>query len=284
MRLTCLGKLILMVLGLVIVYFSLKNFAPDLYNRLPSLFGPKAPSAATAAPGAPLPRASQSQRNGVFVSIPAGAFRAGSDQRSIELRTFLIQKNEVTNRDYQAFLAACAVGSDCGPRALPVYWDDAGYLDTHLDYPVVFVSWGDASSYCRFANGRLPTILEWEKAARSGDGRLFPWGDLPDPEIPNILGPDKHGDKNKAAKQIPTWSTTDPRYARDQSPYGILGMAGNASEWTSSASENEPNLMLIAGGSWDSWELNDGRTYHRVPKSPMDRSSSVGFRCAADAR
>jgi formylglycine-generating enzyme required for sulfatase activity len=77
---------------------------------------------------------------------------------------------------------------------------------------------------------------------------------------------------------------TDSRYARDASPFGVLGMAGNVSEWTASASEDEPDLMLVAGGSWDSWELNDARTFHRLPKPPTDRSSSVGFRCASDPR
>ena len=52
------------------------------------------------------------------------------------------------------------------------------------------------------------------------------------------------------------------------------------SEWTASASPDEPDLRLAAGGSWDSWELSDGRTYHRLPKNPDDRSSSLGFRCA----
>ena len=57
-------------------------------------------------------------------------------------------------------------------------------------------------------------------------------------------------------------------------------MAGNVSEWTASASEEEPDLRLVAGGSWDSWVLADGRAYNRIPKSPTDRNSSLGFRCA----
>jgi iron(II)-dependent oxidoreductase len=284
MRLTFFGKLILVVLGLVIVFFSVRNFAPDLYTRLTAMLKRgKAATPATPAPGAS-PAAATASGKGDFVTVPAGSFRSGADRKSVEVGAFRIHKTEVTNRAYQAFLAACAVGSECGPRELPHYWDDAGYLDTHLDFPVVLVSWGDASAFCRHGGGRLPTILEWEKAARGGDGRMFPWGDTLDFEIPNILGPEKHGDKNKAAKQIPTWAVTDPRYARDVSPHGVLGMAGNASEWTATASESEPNLMLTAGGSWDSWDFNDGRTYHRVPKNPTDRSSSVGFRCAADAR
>jgi formylglycine-generating enzyme required for sulfatase activity len=58
-------------------------------------------------------------------------------------------------------------------------------------------------------------------------------------------------------------------------------MAGNVSEWTSSASEEETTLRMAAGGSWDSWDFTDGRVYHRIPKNPADRSSSLGLRCAA---
>jgi formylglycine-generating enzyme required for sulfatase activity len=61
-------------------------------------------------------------------------------------------------------------------------------------------------------------------------------------------------------------------------------MAGNVSEWTATASEEEPDLRYAAGGSWDSWELSDARVYHRIPKNPSDRSSSLGFRCASSPR
>jgi iron(II)-dependent oxidoreductase len=294
MKLTPFGKFTLVALGLAIVFFSVKNFAPDLYRRLTDIKmpGKSGTAAATPASGTASTSTTTSSSSsapaaapkGDFVSVPAGRFRSGSSGRETETAAFRIHKTEVTNRQFQAFLGACAVGSECGPRALPSYWDDAGYLDTHLDYPVVFVAWGDASNYCRHVGARLPTVSEWEKAARGEDGRMFPWGDALDFNIPNILGPEKHGDKNKAAKQIPTWAVTDPRYAKDASPYGVLAMAGNVSEWTASPSENEANLMLIAGGSWDSWDYADGRTYHRIPKNPTDRSSSVGFRCAADAR
>jgi formylglycine-generating enzyme required for sulfatase activity len=59
-------------------------------------------------------------------------------------------------------------------------------------------------------------------------------------------------------------------------------MGGNVSEWTASASREEPDLRIAAGGSWDSWDLSDGRAYQQVPKAPNDRSSSLGFRCAAN--
>jgi serine/threonine-protein kinase len=217
-----------------------------------------------------------------WIEVPAATFVSGPDGAHASTRAFVIQEHEVTNREYAQFLAACAVGSDCGPRELPPYWDDVGYLDTHLDHPVVFVSWGDANACARYLGARLPTATEWERAARGVDGRDYPTGNDLERDAYNILGPDRHDQKVKAPKQIATWAVTDPRYRRDRSAHGVLGMGGNVSEWTSSPSEAEPSLMVAAGGSWDSWDLTDARTYHRVPKPPTDRSSSLGFRCVKD--
>jgi iron(II)-dependent oxidoreductase len=286
MKLTPLGKLLLFLIGLGLVIGALYRFVPPEKQFWRAWIpGQKAaPSATTKiTPGGPAPPSTPANApgGGSWVSIPAGRFGSGENGAEVEVAGFRIQRTEVTNRDYQSFLNNCALGSDCGPRDLPTYWDDTGYLDTHADYPVVFVSWGDASAFCRYAGARLPTSVEWEKAARGSDGRLFPWGETYDPQLTNVLGAD-HSAKNQAPKQIPTWPVNEPRYARDGSPYGVLGLGGNVSEWTSTASPEEPNLMLVAGGSWDSWDSSDARVTHRVPKPPADRSSSVGLRCAKD--
>jgi formylglycine-generating enzyme required for sulfatase activity len=290
MKLTPLGKALFFLVGLGLVVGALYRFVPPEKQFWRAWFaGKKGVPASTSTsqtksgPGTVTntPPASTASAASGWMAIPAGSFGAGESGAPAETGAFRIQRTEVTNREYQAFLNACAMGSDCGPRDLPMYWDDTGYLDTHADYPVVFVSWGDASAYCRFVGGRLPTSLEWEKAARGTDGRLFPWGESFDAQLTNILG-SEHAKKNDAPKQIPTWAVSDARYARDGSPFGVLGMGGNVSEWTSSSSPEEPNLMLVAGGSWDSWDGNDARAIHRVPKPPTDRSSSVGLRCAKD--
>jgi formylglycine-generating enzyme required for sulfatase activity len=297
MKLTPLGKALVFVVGLGIVLTALYKFMPPDKQPWRRWFGhgavsvpgaPASPGSSTAPPGTPAsaaatPAASTPGSDSAWVTIPGGTFKAGESQTEVDVPAFRIHRHEVTNGEYRAFLAACPTGSACGPKEQPSYWEDAAYVETHLDYPVVFVSWGDASAFCRWAGGRLPAAREWEKAARGTDGRSFPWGEVLDPSQVNILGAEKHDQKNQAAKQIPTWAVTDPRYARDASPYGVLGMAGNVSEWTSSASEDEPNLMLAAGGSWDSWEFNDGRTYFRIGKNPTDRSSSLGLRCVTGA-
>jgi formylglycine-generating enzyme required for sulfatase activity len=307
MKLTPLGKALVFLIGLGLVLTAVYRFVPADQQPWRKWFGggseastapadtetvQDAPaSPADASPSAPAsPTASPTQDQGAapstseWVSIPGGLFRAGSDQSEVEVPAFRILRTEVTNGQYEAFVNECGPGSGCGPRELPSYWEDRSYLETRRDHPVVFVSWGDASAYCRWKGGRLPTALEWEKAARGDDGRSFPTGGALDPAGVNILGSDRRDEKTRAPKQIPTWGVDEERYARDRSPSGVLAMAGNVSEWTASASEDEPDLRLAAGGSWDSWDLNDGRVYHRLPKNPTDRSSSLGFRCASSSR
>lgn len=286
MKLTPLGKLMLFLVGLGLFLTAIHRVLPPelsswdkLVARLrgaPSTATPRErrePATPSPAPASPTPNA------GAWVRVPGGTFQS-ADGAAVDLAAFSIQRSEVTNADYQRFLDACPVGASCGPRDLPSYWDDGAYLETHRDYPVVAVSWGDASAYCRFLEARLPTAVEWEKAAAGSDGRAYPGGAVLDRAAVNLLGPDRHDEKARAAKQIATWAVNDPRYARDQSPYGVLGLAGNVSEWTASASADEPDLRLVAGGSFDSWDVTDAAVDHRIPKNPTDRSSSVGLRCA----
>ena len=286
MKLTPLGKLLLFLIGLGLVATAVYRFVPPEqlpWNRAKAARGTQVRPAAQAQakPAEKARPASEPPASNLpWIAVPAGLFASGPDQAEVDVPAFSIERTEVTNGRYEEFLAACPRGSACGPRELPSYWEDRPYLASHRDNPVVFVAWSEAASFCRWSGGRLPTAVEWEKAARGTDGRSYPTGNVLDPATVNILGADRHDEKNSAAKQIPTWPVTESRYGRDKSPYGVLAMAGNVSEWTASASEDEPDLRLVAGGSWDSWELSDGRTYNRIPKSPADRSSSLGFRCA----
>ncbi|MBP7589509.1 MAG: SUMF1/EgtB/PvdO family nonheme iron enzyme [Thermoanaerobaculia bacterium] len=286
MKLTPLGKLLLFLIGLGLVATAVYRFVPPdqlPWNRPKAAPGtearPESKPAESPRPAADRP-SERPAANQPWIAVAAGLFASGSDQSEIDVPAFAIERTEVTNGRYEEFLAACPRGSACGPKELPSYWEDRPYLASHRDHPVVFVAWNDAANFCRWAGARLPTAIEWEKAARGTDGRSYPTGNVLDPATVNILGADRHDEKNAAAKQIPTWPVSDSRYARDKSPFGVLGMAGNVSEWTASASEEEPDLRLVAGGSWDSWELADGRAYNRIPKSPTDRNSSLGFRCA----
>lgn len=290
MKFTPLGKLLLFLVGLAIIATAVKLYVPK--DKLPwpkksSRDETRRPDNNTADQISRQPDRSREESptarptaSDPWVRVAGGLFASGPEATEVDLPAFSIHRAEVTNGQYAAWLEACPRGSACGPKELPSYWQDKAYLANFAQLPVVFVSWNEASAFCRWAGGRLPTALEWEKAARGTDGRAYPTGELLESTDVNILGTQRRDEKNAAPKQIASWPVDSPKYQRDKSPYGVLGMAGNVSEWTASASPDEPDLRLAAGGSWDSWELADGRTYHRLPKDPNDRSSSLGFRCA----
>ena len=290
MRLTALGKLMIFLVGVGLVGTAIWKFAPKSFrlnwNKTKDSLHDirrEGVARANAQPTDGRRVAKPSDAPSEWVDVPGGLFRSGADAVSVDVPAFRIQRTEATNAGFARFLEECPVGDICGPRDLPTYWEDAEYLARHPDLPVVQVTWGDAAAYCQWAEARLPTALEWEKAARGTDGRPFPSGASIDPAAINLLGSDNRAAKQRAERQMPAWAVTDPRYARDKSPYGVLGMAANVSEWTASAAEEEPSLRYAAGASWDSWDLSDARAYTRIPKNPNDRSSSLGFRCAVSA-
>lgn len=154
-----------------------------------------------------------------MVYVPAGTFVMGLDegrfdeepQHEVYLDGFWIDRTEVTNAMYRS----CMQAGGCTTPGLDKYYPYKEFSD----YPVVYVSWEQANTYCEWVGRRLPTEAEWEKAARGTDGRLYPWGD----EVPNstmLNFARENGDI------MPVGS-----FPEGASPYGALDMAGNAWEW-----------------------------------------------------
>ena len=185
-----------------------------------------------------------------MVAIPGGEFIMGSDAgrdderpaHTVYLDAYELDRYEVTNAQYRRFLLAT------GGRP-PRYWTDNSYPSGQADYPVVGVSWDDADAYCRWAGKRLPTEAEWEKACRGTDGRVYPWGETWEPGRANV---DAAGwDFGGATQDAAAGTIWDAAWARlslppgsrgpllqpvgshldGASPYGVLDMVGNASEW-----------------------------------------------------
>jgi serine/threonine-protein kinase len=225
-------------------------------------------------------------------------------QRSIYVSPFWIYKTEVTIGQFRRFVESINYVTSAEKRGFSVVLDastneyiskpgiswskpdgDPIDLDQYAEYPVTHVSLEDAAGYCGWAGSHLPSEAQWEKAARSVDGRFFPWGNtLPDNTYLNF----------NLANDGPVEVMS---YPAGVSPYGVYDMAGNVWEWIDGfyAESYDPNDIrnpigppsgnghVMRGGSWASElgaELVNIMTTFRFYNSDDFSSSIVGFRCA----
>jgi formylglycine-generating enzyme required for sulfatase activity len=237
-----------------------------------------------------------------WVLVPAGEFEMGAEgspagpdegpRHRVFLDAFQIGKYEVTNRQYHAFVKATGHRVPENSDAKYNIWRGDQLLDGTTDLPVINVDWDDATAYCKWIGGRLPTEAEWEKAARGTDGRTFPWGNEP------VSG----NRANYSFSPVPMWDGIATlakvnQYEFGRSPYGAFEMAGNVWEWVqdwydesyykSSPSKNptgasDGQKRVIRGGSWRNTE-EVLRSANRNSHPPSDRRVYIGIRCAKNA-
>jgi formylglycine-generating enzyme required for sulfatase activity len=277
---------------------------------------------APAGEAAPLSRAGDGQ----LVAIPAGPYVAGStpeereaayddyfataghdgaregtwfareiDRHVAELAAFRIDLLAVTNAQYAEFVAT---GAAPPPAIDEATWRAQGFLQDFAsqvtrfvwsgptppsgreEHPVVLVTWDQAAAYCAWRGTlvgearRLPTAEEREKAARGREGRVYPWGNAFERDKLNSVvgGP---GDT------VPVGS-----FHAGASPYGVLDLAGNVFEWTSTpwppGSAGDAAERTVRGSAWeDHAGVGRGAAWHGRRRDA--RHVIVGFRCAADA-
>jgi len=192
--------------------------------------------------------------------VPAGAFRAGPDTRAETTGAFYIDLREVSRADWKQLLGDLPEAVRPGPD----------------DLPVTGITFDEAKRYAERAGRRLPTALQWEKAARGLDGREWPWGAAGQAERANCREA-RRGALVPVGFVPPGFSTPDD-FA---SPYGCLHMAGNAAEWVIGP-DGGP---MLAGGSFESALVNT-KTYSiaRPLESRFEaRNHAVGFRCVRSA-
>ncbi len=262
---------------------------------------------------------------GDFVLVPAGPFLMGDNHaegdpdevpvHEVRLDSFYMARDKVTNADYARFM------SDGGYESSE-YWEAGGFREygqapRHWtreeyhgggtqggnDFPVVGVSWFEASAYCSWvsretgATYRLPTEAEWEKAARGTDQRRFPWGEEIDGSYANY---EFSGDPYEPGLTPVGFYDGEQhdgfQTSLNVSPYGVREMTGNVWEWcadwydgdfyhvspTSNPTGPESgSSRILRGGGWV-----DSHYYHRAANRnssfPENRNPIQGFRCVRE--
>lgn len=163
----------------------------------------------------------------------------------------------------------------------------------YANHPMTMVTWFGADAYCRHENGRLPTEIEWEKAARGteiiDDHALpFPWGTEIASNSANYYSSHDLFEKmyGKLGNTTPVGFYNGQTYDGYQtqnatSPYGLYDMAGNVWQWLGD-DYSDQHYRMMRGGSFYSYEV-DLRVWKNNSAGPQYYSPSVGFRCAKDA-
>lgn len=222
--------------------------------------------------------ASSTSRAGVpegMVLIPGGTMRMGrygGDKferpvHTVTVGRFFLDRTEVTNEQYQKFVSAKR-------HPAPPHWTDGQFPSGEGKFPVVNVSWNDASAYATWAGKRLPSEAEWEFAARGAEGRLYPWGSK---WLPGRANTSEGG---------PGQVVAVGSFPQGASQFGVLDLSGNVWEWTVNelTSYAGDNIVLapgrvIRGGAWDVPRDRATATYRGVVQQER-RYDKTGFRCA----
>jgi len=245
------------------------------------MFRPHAPAASIAsappasAPAASAPKTRITTPSGDMMLVPAGSFLFGEKKEQADLPAFYIDRTEVTNNAYSQFSSATH-------RELP-----PKFPQDKPGYPVVNVTIEDAKAFAAWAGKRLPKALEWEKAARGSDGRLYPWGNTPEKARANVgtgqLQPAEDfvgGASPSGALQMigNVWEFVDETGAPSNGALTYfqdkLKPAPTASEiWYKTRGQAFNNAKLDEGAIWDSATV-PARWYE----------VNLGFRCVMDVK
>jgi formylglycine-generating enzyme required for sulfatase activity len=257
------------------------------------------------------------------VTIPAGEFLSGQNNEPVTIGyDYDIMTTDVTVQQYSNFLTSARLDQAIkveGEEILGYYpgdefhgvkheekidagdWlyillDDPsqkieftskvtfGAKEGYENHPMTSVTWFGARGYCEYYGWRLPTELEWEKAARGTDGRPFPWGDdiaLNNANFYSSRDPfEDMGSFGSRTSPVGFYNgKTYEGYATldSASPYGLYDMAGNVWQWTGDVYEGQ-HYRYLRGGSKDTYDM-DLRVWVRNNATPTYFSPGVGFRC-----
>jgi len=245
---------------------------------------------------------------GVDVQYPWEDSARRYHEHRMHIDSFYIDKYPVTNSDFKKFLDATHYAPADAHNFLKD-WVSGSYPEGWADKPVTWVSLEDARAYAKWAGKRLPHEWEWQYAAQGSDGRRYPWGNTENPSAPlpattQQVAPAANG--TAPAVVVQTGATPWPDRGRDAqpptgvdvnpagaSPFGVEDLVGIIWQWTDEYQDEHTRYAILRGGShyqpqgsrWyfpQAYELSQHGKYLLMAPS-LDRSATVGFRCAVDA-
>ena len=207
----------------------------------------------------------------------------------VRLPSFYMDCHELTNQQYRVFC-------DATDRSYPStpYWNEDYFFQD--EYPVIGVSWEDAMAYSIWCKKQLPSIQQWEKAARGTTGSLYPWGNMdPDQTFVNAnVPPAIEALESKdivPVEQEYQWLTYHPMpvhsLAKGRSQTGCYHLAGNVHEWCRDISPftysekmqfSGQEYRITKGGSFNSTGILLSNWFAQ-PFVSSSRRHDLGFRC-----
>ena len=187
----------------------------------------------------------------------------------VKVDAFWIDKYEVTNAQYAAFVRATG-------HFVPPSWSDGRPPPGKEDHPVTHVRYADAADYAAWAGKQLPTIAQWTRAFRGDDDRMYPWGDQWSADRANVV-------ENKL---FPSGTSPVQASPLDVSPFGVFNLAGNVSEILRERTvQNGVTTAITKGANSEA----TGAIYATAPfrvfligEACLDRLT--GFRCVIEER
>lgn len=183
----------------------------------------------------------------------------GDNETTNDFAPYFMDIYPVTNAQYLEFIKETGY-------PVPVHWIGDMYPVGKGNHPVIWISAEDAFVYACWCNKRLPSEMEWEKAARGPQRLRFPWGNSYEPRKCNC-------------RETGIGDTTPVGYYESgQSYYHCFDMAGNVWEWTDSWYDGSNTQRVLRGGSWFSYEPFTTSVYRNFDL-PDARSGLYGFRC-----
>ncbi|MCB8984205.1 MAG: SUMF1/EgtB/PvdO family nonheme iron enzyme [Ardenticatenaceae bacterium] len=249
----------------------------------------------------PTPQPFITETGSRMLYVPSGTFRMGDDEgerderpsRMVQIDAFFIDETEVTVGQY----AQCVEAGACRePRVSSEnYYGNPSFVD----YPVIFVNWYDAETFCEWREARLPSEAEWEMAASYDTVEnvryRFPWGDVFDGNRLNFCDANcTHNSRDPNYDDGYRYAAPVGTYPDGRSPLGAYDMAGNVVEWirdwygfsfyregedTNPFGPAEGDFKVVRGGSWLA-TADEVETSARGSFDPLVAQSNVGFRCA----